>query len=500
MSMVSHSRVVALVFMLEAWIICAVGADEANMLRSCWNAKYNPTPIMFEEWISGHPARLYMVDAWWSSRRNSIPLTIFTMMSLDRLSMLESQCRGYIGPISAAVYIPLVLERDPSLGSDFKATSDHDDGVERHGYGRDDENDDNYGDGDSDGGEGDNEVANVLVGRRRHIQGGYNESHTDPVALARAKLQNLFHLMEAEAARAAGNNSLPGCCCQLRLMLYAERMSDSPLATIMPTNSMRNAAMLGATTPLSAMFDADLAPCTNINDLVQNASWVQYISKETTRPSICIPPAWETRGHLQPNSKNVVVQRAITGIKADVLDMWARSELQVFQVNVCKHCHKTFDHSRWAKEDMPYTVQHTLGFEPWGILWRLRDPGYDERFRGWLYDKQTHVEALARKHRYTFTVLPDLWVVHRPHKKVGIVQLYRRSNTTGEGSREVEALLRPVVLSNGKNTTVYTAYRHYMDSMRRTLRSALASRQPYEPQQNAQFLHCKSVLPWWQQG
>ncbi|GIM02374.1 hypothetical protein Vretimale_7252, partial [Volvox reticuliferus] len=164
------------------------------------------------------------------------------------------------------------------------------------------------------------------------------------------------------------------------------------------------------------------------------------------------------------------------------------------------HCHKTFDHARWSKEDMPYTVQHTLGFEPWGILWRLRDPGYDERFRGWLYDKQTHVEALARKHRYTFTVLPDLWVLHRPHKKVAIVQIYRKSaNTTGEGSGDVEALLRPIVLSNGKNTTVYTAYRHHMDSMRRNLRSSFAAHKPYEPQQNAQFLHCKSVLPWWQQ-
>jgi hypothetical protein len=61
--------------------------------------------------------------------------------------------------------------------------------------------------------------------------------------------------------------------CQLRLMLFVERTADPQLASIMPTNALRNAAGLAAQTPLAAMLDADLAVSASFNNLIANSSW-----------------------------------------------------------------------------------------------------------------------------------------------------------------------------------------------------------------------------------
>ncbi len=54
------------------------------------------------------PTRLYLYRGWWSAHAPpAAPLTVFTMASLDRLALLEAQCRSFAGPHVAAVYLPL---------------------------------------------------------------------------------------------------------------------------------------------------------------------------------------------------------------------------------------------------------------------------------------------------------------------------------------------------------------------------------------------------------
>ncbi len=54
------------------------------------------------------PTRLYLYRGWWSAHAPpSAPLTVFTMASMDRLGLLEAQCRYFAGPHVAAVYLPL---------------------------------------------------------------------------------------------------------------------------------------------------------------------------------------------------------------------------------------------------------------------------------------------------------------------------------------------------------------------------------------------------------
>ncbi|GIL67197.1 hypothetical protein Vafri_20625 [Volvox africanus] len=301
-------------------------------------------------------------------------------------------------------------------------------------------------------------------------------------------------------AAALRNNKTRPCCCQLKIALMAERLADHPLAHLMPTNAMRNVAMLMVTTPLSMMLDVDLSFGHNLNALVRNKTWIQILLQRThnaSQPMMYIPPAFEAKPHHSLNAAKVIVETALQGEKQTVSSLWKQGILQAFQIDICLHCHGTFNHTRWMGTDVPYTVKYTQGFEPWGILNRLQDPGYDERFRGWLYNKQTHVEALAQKHKFVLTVLPDVWVVHRPHKKIASRKLVKPAPDNEKANADVMEMLKVVTLLDGTKASVYSSYRKYVDGLRYKARTALAARQPYEPQLNPQLRHCKKLLPWW---
>ncbi|GIM01964.1 hypothetical protein Vretimale_6730 [Volvox reticuliferus] len=92
---------------------CAASTDEstriANVLEACYNRYYDGSPTTFDSFMSGLPPYLRLRRVWWTRKNSSIPVTMFTTSTLDRLDTLEIQCRSYRGgPHVAAVYLPLV--------------------------------------------------------------------------------------------------------------------------------------------------------------------------------------------------------------------------------------------------------------------------------------------------------------------------------------------------------------------------------------------------------
>lgn len=53
----------------------------------------------------------------WSSKPAALPLTVYTMLSHDRLSMLQDQCESYRGPLSAAVYVSMIQQGGQRLSA-----------------------------------------------------------------------------------------------------------------------------------------------------------------------------------------------------------------------------------------------------------------------------------------------------------------------------------------------------------------------------------------------
>lgn len=60
----------------------------------------------------------------------------------------------------------------------------------------------------------------------------------------------------------------PWAPCALTVLLLYEVVSDPALLSLVPINSLRNAALLAASTPLAAMVDVDLAPSSSLAEEV----------------------------------------------------------------------------------------------------------------------------------------------------------------------------------------------------------------------------------------
>ncbi|GIL54006.1 hypothetical protein Vafri_9563 [Volvox africanus] len=413
------------------------------------------------------------------------------MASLDRLPMLESQCRGYEGPISAAIYLPLLTERNE--GGSGNGGDDARMGVEDNGALSNSWRLQQLGSYPHDIGYGD-EKPSLTAGAA--IAATLDElmlkEHGDKIRSAREMVQALSSRVEALRF-----NGVP--MCELTLMLFAERTADSQIAAIMPTNALRNAAGVAVRTALAAMLDADLGVSSSFNSMIKNASWIEYLMEEThaSPPALCVLPAYEANPQLDDVTANRISDLALAGSKLDLIALWANATVKVFHVDGCRSCHRPINHVLWTRTQVPYEVDFHRNFEPWGILSRFQDPGYDERFRGWAFDKIQHVESLANLGDFRFVILPDVWTLHRPHPKVAIATLHRQVSEKEKNGGTVNLFLKVIQLKDGRTGTVYKHYMSYVGSLIRRERSMLSVGGGYQPQLNPQLVYCKSVLPWW---
>ncbi|KDD72614.1 hypothetical protein H632_c3121p0 [Helicosporidium sp. ATCC 50920] len=72
------------------------------------------------------------------------------------------------------------------------------------------------------------------------------------------------------------------------------------------------------------------------------------------------------------------------------------------------------EYERWFRTRQTYPVNYELGFEPFVVASRLHLPWFDERLRGYSWDRTVHSLSLARS-GLSLVVLPEAWLVHRPH-------------------------------------------------------------------------------------
>ncbi|KXZ55213.1 hypothetical protein GPECTOR_3g356 [Gonium pectorale] len=88
--------------------------DKEALLQACYNQHYNGTPSTFEDFLRGFNTSLFLHKVYWSAKQPQLPLTIFVSATLERLDALDAQCRCYPGPLSAAVYVPLLQQQHGS--------------------------------------------------------------------------------------------------------------------------------------------------------------------------------------------------------------------------------------------------------------------------------------------------------------------------------------------------------------------------------------------------
>ncbi|GIL84619.1 hypothetical protein Vretimale_14563 [Volvox reticuliferus] len=295
-----------------------------------------------------------------------------------------------------------------------------------------------------------------------------------------AKLQEVFNRLEFS------NDT-----CSLRMLLLSEVVADRALASLVPINALRNAALLAIRTPLAAMIDVDLAISDSLKSILADPNKVQAMQQAAT--SFWVLPAWESESHLKQQDAQNTVLSAIKGDKQRLAMLWQSRHLRMFSEDVFPQGHNATDYRRWLSAEQPYAVRYARGYEPWGITTRERYMvmPYDIRFRGCFRDKVTQVASLAYINT-SFAAIPDAWLVHQPHKLSAAASI--AFGHTGKRSNRVEAL-QQVVFYRGINTTKFMLHKaHSLVTSDDAMGAMAAGR--YQPIVGLQFRSCRDSLPW----
>ncbi|GLC35865.1 hypothetical protein PLESTM_000376800 [Pleodorina starrii] len=317
----------------------------SSMLQQCLNSRYGGQLADWEDVGTVRPT-VKVLGTWWSARNSSLPLTVVTQLSANRLQQLRAMCRAWHGPLSAVVYIPVQLEgpsaaaavdasgggRDGAAsGSRGKAGGGRKRGRKRSAGGKSGKDNGGGGGGGRrllgstgggsgvDGG-GDVQLGPGTVTGRRDLEGLFRATvrqESDPGGRPGAAAANGSGSAPAAAAAFGGARASLGTrqltllrdtadqvrgfwqemeqkrWCALDVMLVYEPYNDPrALRALYPVNMLRNWARLQARTPLIAMLDVDMLPSRGLLRDMRNMETARYyVDACVPSPTLAVPTA-----------------------------------------------------------------------------------------------------------------------------------------------------------------------------------------------------------------
>ena len=228
-----------------------------------------------------------------------------------------------------------------------------------------------------------------------------DEKNEELLESIKDEIQSLFD----EAERGDG--------CTLDIVLLSELRYEEE-AWAYPYNSNRNHAIARARTRLIFLLDVDFLPNRALRESVTSQeNWESLLEATHKKRKVIVVPAFETDPTLKIEDGIQVAVQASTASKIELQNMFDKGDIVQF-APFFKRGHGATNYTRWFSSDVPYRVVPEVGYEPFIILSRIHVPWFDERFRGYGWDKITHIYQL-NKTGSRFETLPNGWVCHRPH-------------------------------------------------------------------------------------
>ncbi|GAX72606.1 hypothetical protein CEUSTIGMA_g62.t1 [Chlamydomonas eustigma] len=461
-------------FPLLLWVRdVAAGASSqliADRLMDCYNydmpTKKQPHPELtgtFSGFLKGIPANLVLHQVFWPTSSTSLhhstlpepsppssvemkPLTVVTVATSSRLDALEAQCASWGGPLAAAVYVPVTKASPGASSGTHKSIVS-----------------------------GSFSGSNPLKGVRYLL----SEQSVRLLKQVEEKLQGLLKRTQANTSTSRASSSTSASAtihskggCHLRLLLLYEIISSQPaggtgnesssplpppavppavpashkseessspaimapepvetemMRSLLPINSLRNAAMLAADTDMVAMIDVDLLISKDLStDMSNTESVIQLVRATTQQNKLIILPAFETIPKLTLEHGLIVAQQAAAGGKAAIVDLVDKLQAITFASTVYAKGHACTDFKKWYSSGTPYNTTLTSNCEPWFMVSRFINPEYDVRFRGYGWNKVQQVAHVASLPGVSLLVHPTGFIIHRPHNKSAAMSFYAK--------------------------------------------------------------------------
>lgn len=183
---------------------------------------------------------------------------------------------------------------------------------------------------------------------------------------------------------------------------------ETPTYGDYPINALRNLAMRQTNCEYLLVVDADFQPSPDFH----KHFLLSTRSVSNHDKTAFVVPAFE---YIDVPQKSDGVPQT----KEELMQLLHRQDpfVQPFRQDVSPDSHRATDYWMWYRTDRPYRVS-TFGdkYEPYVVLKNtVHLPPFDERFSGYGMNKITHVTELFAA-GYVFFVLPDVWLIHVPHK------------------------------------------------------------------------------------
>lgn len=257
--------------------------------------------------------------------------------------------------------------------------------------------------------------------------------------------------------------------CDLDIVLQVEH--DQPNSWSYPYNANRNQAIARAKTRLVLLLDVDFLPSKGLREsILQQEVWDDLLYATQERREVLVLPAFETRQSIRDIRKGCAVARAASSASKERLyEMFKNGDVVRF-APFFERGHGATNYSRWFSladaEDEKfaslaldynsscsvcgYKIEPEVGYEPFILMSRMHVPWFDERFRGYGWDKILHIYHLA-KQGFKFVAHPSAWVVHRPHepsaayKKTFSGPAYTKKHRPTEELKKLDVIAKEVM-------------------------------------------------------
>ena len=213
--------------------------------------------------------------------------------------------------------------------------------------------------------------------------------------------------------------------CVLDMEVVVEECCNKDIGSMYPTNAVRNRALQLASTEVVLLLDVDfvvdLSLARTLEDRRRYAELVELLSRQHA----LVLPAFEAWDQGEWGKK--VALEAVHQGKAYITAKFMYNVVIGFHMSHYPQGHEKTNFWKWINSTDAYEVEYQIGFEPYIMLLKKFVPYYDERFRGYYWNKVQHLMHVSMQNSFTFVVHPEAFVVHVPHKKPSTKVRTRRS-------------------------------------------------------------------------
>eukprot|EP00890_Picochlorum_soloecismus_P000346 jgi/Picsp_1/1311/NSC_04792-R1_glycosyltransferase-like protein large1-like len=243
--------------------------------------------------------------------------------------------------------------------------------------------------------------------------------------------------------------------CILDLEVVAEERCTSELATLYPTNGVRNRALINSRSDIVLLLDVDFVVDMSLAYVLEHQEQHQELMDMLSSEVAVVLPAFEAWD--QGERGRDIALTAVREGKSYIAKKFMYNVVMGFHMAHYPQGHEPTQFWKWINTSTPYPVQHEIGFEPYILMAKKYVPYYDERFRGYYFNKVEQLLHISSQLGFPFIVHPTSFVVHVPHTKA---KTKWRTKRTGQKERNHAMFLDALGDMNLHRFVPVTAFPH----------------------------------------